>query len=198
MKREKRGWLRWGLELIDQIDGWSKSGGDHPGNAKLSQSQINLEGKINYALFLRKDFPIEICKYFSARLCLWQWAGNWRICGRAQCTRRDCRNQRQQLKPRIGSHIHCAPARALVMAFMRQTITQILFPMNIEHFKYRQNLYLILLIVILHRLLHADKEKYAKADCANAQGHILNKGYFTAASDGGTPGSDYWPRLCFQ
>ena len=84
------------------------------------------------------------------------------------------------------------------MAFMRQTITQILFPRNIEHFKYRQNLYLILLIVILHRLLHADKEKYAKADCANAQGHILNKGYFTAASDGGTPGSDYWPRLCFQ
>ena len=54
------------MELIDQIDGWSKSGGDHPGNAKLSQSQINLEGKINYALFLRKDFPIEICKYFSA------------------------------------------------------------------------------------------------------------------------------------
>ena len=44
--------------------------------------------------------------------------------------------------------------------------------MNIEHFKYRQNLYLILLIVILHRLLHADKEKYAKAHCTNAQGHI--------------------------
>ena len=69
--------------------------------------------------------------------------------------------------------------------------------MNIEHFKYPQNLYLML-VVILHILLYADKEKYAKAHCTNAQGHILNKGYFTAASDGGTPGSDYWPRLCFQ
>ena len=76
VKREKRGWLRRGLELIDQIDGGqirSRMAGP-PWECQLSQSQINLEGKINYALFLllralphaEEDFPIEICKYFSA------------------------------------------------------------------------------------------------------------------------------------
>ena len=48
----------------------AKSGAASKGETTLGmptfQSQINLEGKINYALFLRKDFPIEICKYFSA------------------------------------------------------------------------------------------------------------------------------------
>ena len=43
-----------GLELIDQIDGGAKSGAEQgpPWECQLSRSQINLEGKINYALFL--------------------------------------------------------------------------------------------------------------------------------------------------
>ena len=56
----------------------AKSGAASKGETTLGmptfQSQINLEGKINYALFLllralphaEEDFPIEICKYFSA------------------------------------------------------------------------------------------------------------------------------------
>ena len=68
-----------GLELIDQIDGsvQSKSGAgwsDHPGNANFPNHKLIWKGKLITRsscralcrTLLAEDFPIEICKYFSA------------------------------------------------------------------------------------------------------------------------------------
>ena len=67
-----------GLELIDQIDGSSgqirSRGPDHPGNANFPNHKLIWKGKLITRsscralcrTLLAEDFPIEICKYFSA------------------------------------------------------------------------------------------------------------------------------------